>query len=105
MSPLSNLFAASLPSNTAHEDCEEREEVLSNLENHFSRLGIRDERMFFGKASGVFLVHQVLELRREMHQTPEFILTRPRPQFWQKPSVSYVGHVRTGSADTVAVGM
>lgn len=94
MSPLSNLFAASLPSDNAYEDCEEQEEDLSDLANHFSKLGIRDERMFFGKASGAFLVHRVLDMRREMQRTPGIILSSPRRQFWQKPSVSYVIHAR-----------
>lgn len=47
--------------------------------------------MYFGKASGVFLVQHVLGLRRELHniQGAQRFIHGIRQEYWRKPPVSY----------------
>ncbi|KIY70978.1 hypothetical protein CYLTODRAFT_419255 [Cylindrobasidium torrendii FP15055 ss-10] len=84
MSPLSTLYAASAD----EESLEEPEDELAGLSEHMHRMGIKGELTFFGKASGIFLIHQVLGMRRDMHQSPgrPHLINTMRNEFWEKPS-------------------
>lgn len=83
--PLSPLFATSLPEESSGGSHDIQDET-SNLSLHMEHLGLTEEPIFLGEASGVRVTHQVLGMRSEAHNGSHTTshVTNLRPQYWQK---------------------
>ncbi|KIY63794.1 hypothetical protein CYLTODRAFT_446388 [Cylindrobasidium torrendii FP15055 ss-10] len=85
--PLSPLFPEPSPRSEDNPDavCAIADKT-SNLTVHMEHLGINDEPIFLGEASGVHVTHQVLGMRSEAHGSAHMASrsTSIRPQYWQK---------------------
>ncbi|KIY63793.1 hypothetical protein CYLTODRAFT_425777 [Cylindrobasidium torrendii FP15055 ss-10] len=85
--PLSTPFSSS-QSVDEEELPEEPGVSLSDLTKELSRLGVKDESVYFGRASGIFLVQHVLGMRKEIHKShgPQHFFHSIRKEYWRKPA-------------------